>query len=120
MKTVKVKRKINQPEIVDYEKSYPTFPCELDLFDVIVDADNISRALTVVEEMGCSPVPVFESKIHKAIKDGKLTALNRYQKQFAGRAICVVMQCNGWSTTGKKQRFSKGIFSTGEVYKPTI
>jgi len=117
MKTLVVEKKINQPEVNDYEKAYPTFPCEMDLFEIIIDTDNISRVLTVVEEMGCSPVSVYESKIQKAINEDKLPELNWYQKQFVGRAACVVMERNGWAKTGKKQRFSKGIFKSAELYK---
>ena len=120
MKSLAINYQINQPEVTDYEKSYPRMPCNTPkkqaIFDIIIDVENIHRAIIVAEETSNSPVAVYESKISNAIDNGTITSLTWHERQFVGTTICLVMESNGWSKTGKKQRFSKGIFKSGEIY----
>ena len=120
MKTVTVSSKIHQPEVVDYEESYPRVLCNTQqkqsIFETITNPDNINRAIIVSEETGNSPVMVYEEKITRAINTGEISPLNWHEKQFVGTVTSVVMESNGWKKTGKKQRFSKGIFKSAEIY----
>lgn len=50
------------------------------------------------------------------IDSGTLSELDWNEKQFVGTSTSVVMQSNGWNKTGRKQRFSKGIFKSAELY----
>ena len=120
MKPVTISRQIHKPEIIDYERSFPRVPCNTpnkqSIFELITNPENINRAITVSEETGNSPVVVYESKITNAINDGEISPLNWHEKQFVGAVTLVVMESNGWTKTGKKQRFSKGIFKSAEIY----
>jgi hypothetical protein len=120
MKTIKIQKKIHQPEIEDYNSKYPKIPCNSDqkhnIFGIITDPDNILRALIITEETGSSPVGFYERKLDTAIKNGFLSELSWHEKQFVGTCICLVMEFNGWRKTGKKQRYSKGIFTSAERY----
>jgi len=120
MKSVTVSRQISQPEAVDYEESYPRVLCNTPkkqtIFNIIINPDNINRAIIVSEETGNSPVTVYEAKITNAINAGEIDPLDWHEKQFVGTVTSVVMESNGWNKTGKKQRFSKGIFKSAEIY----
>ncbi len=124
MKLVTVNQSINQPDISDYKSSYPKMPCNTDkkeiLFGIITQPKNIYSALIIAETTGYSPVFFYEKQIQAAIHSGKLTPLDPHEKQFVGTATCVVMESNGWKKTGKKQRYSKGIFSSAEIYTKKI
>ena len=84
---------------------------------MITDPDNIHRAIVFVQESGGSPVSVFENKIQNAINSGSVTPLSWHEKQFVGTATCAAMESNGFSKTGRKQRFSRGMFKSGEIYE---
>lgn len=120
MKSVKVKYLINQPDISDYNLCYPKMPCNSPqkerIFEIISNPDNIQSALTITEATGSSPILFYEKKFQAAIKAGEINPLGSHEKQFAGTATCVVMESNGWKKTGKKQRYSKGIFTSAELY----
>lgn len=120
MKTVNVNRQIHQPEVADYEGFYPRVLCNTQkkqsIFEIITNPDNINRAIIVSEETGNSPVAVYEAKITNAINNCEISPLDWHEKQFVGTVTSVVMESNGWNKTGKKQRFSKGIFKSAEIY----
>lgn len=120
MRTVKVTYTINQPEITDYNSTYPKMPCNSvkkeQLFEIISNPENIKSALIITEVTGSSPILFYEQKIQAAIDAGELSQLGAHEKQFVGTAACVVMESNGWEKTGKKQRYSKGIFTSAELY----
>ena len=112
--------KINQPEVYDYNEIFPKMPCNTPnkkaIFDLITAPENIHRAIVFVQESGSSPVYVFEKKIQNAINNSSVSPLTWHEKQFVGTATCAVMESNGFSRTGRKQRFSKGMFKSGEIY----
>ena len=121
MKIVELKNiAIKQPDIDEYNEFFPRMRCNTQnkqaLFNLITDPNNIHRALIFVEETGKSPVFVYENKIKDAIHDGLVTQLTDHEKQFVGAATCVVMKTNDFDKTGRKQRFTKGIFSSAELY----
>jgi len=120
MKRLIVSNDINQPEVMDYENAYPRVLCNTpkkqSLFEIITQPDNILSAITVAEETGSSPVAVYETKIAEVINRGEMAPLERHEKQFVGTVTAVVMEANGWCKTGKKQRFSKGLFKSAELY----
>lgn len=120
MQSINVKHQINQPDLHDYNLSYKRMPCNTQkkqgIYDIIVNPDNIYRALIIAEETSSSPVSLYEKKIQTAINNGTLSTLDWHEKQFVGTVTCVVMESNGWRKTGKKQRFSKGLFKSAEIY----
>jgi hypothetical protein len=120
MRNATLRYNVNQPEVDDYNGLFPKMPCNTPnkqaIFSLITDPDNIHRAIVFVQESGGSPVSVFESKIQNAINSGSVTTLSWHEKQFVGTATCAVMENNGFSRTGRKQRFSKGMFKSGEIY----
>ena len=111
---------INQPSIEDYNNSYLRMPCNSEnkkkLFEIITLPENINGALLFAESTGSSPVSFYGKKIQLAIDKGSLEGLDWHEKQFVGSATCFVMESNNWKKTGKKQRFSKGIFKSAEIY----
>lgn len=119
-KEVSLTRRVKQPGISNYNDRFPRVPCNTaakqSLFDLITDPENILDVLTTLKHKVSAPVGIYEPIIQKAIDRGTLTLPSWHEKQFAGAVVLVVMQCNGWTKTGKKQRFSKGIFSSGEIY----
>lgn len=123
MKLVTINQSINQPDISDYNSSYPKMPCNTEnkeiLFGIITQPKNIVSALIIAETTGNSPVSFYEKQIQSAINSGEIATLNPHEKQFVGTATCVVMESNGWEKTGKKQRYSKGIFTSAEIYEKT-
>ena len=120
MKTVNIITEVNQPDLEDYNQSYARMPCNTEnksaIFDIITNPDNIHRALIFAGETGSSPVAFYEKRLHEAVNNGDLTPLDWHEKQFVGTATCVVMESNGWKKTGRKQRFSKGMFKSAEIY----
>jgi hypothetical protein len=120
MKSVTVSHRVHKPEVVDYEEIFPRVLCNTpnkqSIFELITNPENIIRAITISEETGSSPIVVYESKISNAVNDGEISPLNWHEKQFVGAVTRVVMESNGWAKTGKKQRFSKGIFKSAEIY----
>ncbi len=120
MKSVTISYQINQPEISDYENSYSRILSNATkkqtIFDIITDPENINRALLATEETGKSPITVYEQKIANAISNGLIEKLSWHEKQFVGKVTCLVMESNSWVKTGKKQRFSKGVFKSAEIY----
>ncbi len=120
MRNATLKYNINQPDASDYNCLFPKMPCNTPnkqaIFNLITEPDNIHRAIVFVQESGRSPVLVFENKILTAINSGSVTPLSWHEKQFVGTATCVVMESNGFSRTGRKQRFSKGMFKSAEIY----
>lgn len=123
MEVMSLSYDVNKPEILDYEKLFHTRRCnssnKIKLFDLITSPDTIHRAIVFVQEKGGSPIPVFENRLNKAINNGELLPLSWHEKQFFGTVVCTVMESNGFERTGKKQKFTKGIFKTGEIYKQT-
>jgi len=121
MKTIPINNEIIQPEIEDYGTEYPKMPCNTDkkqaIFDIITNPTNIQRALIIAEEIGCSPIVLYENKLKSAIDAGELTPLTWHEKQFVGAVVRVVMEFNDWERTGRKQRFTNKIFSSAERYK---
>ncbi len=119
-KDVKLTRIVKQPDNSDYNDLFPRVPCNTDakqsLFDLITDPENILDVLTALKYKISAPIGLYEPIIQKAINHGTLTIPSWHEKQFSGAVVRVVMQYNGWLKTGKKQRFSKGIFSSGEIY----
>lgn len=115
---------VEQPDMNDYDKMFPKMPCNTQnkqaLFNLITDPDNIHRAIIFVEETNKSPVFVFGNKIQKAINSGVVTPLTGHEKQFSGAITRVVMEANEYTKTGRKQRFSSGIFSSAELYKKKL
>ena len=120
MKTQSISYEVNQPDIDDYELNYPRVRCNTPekkiIFDLITDAKNISEALVFIKTTGSSPIVFYEKKIREAVTKGELSELDWHRKQFAGTVICLVMLRNGWKKSGRKQRFSKGLFKSGEIY----
>ena len=120
MQNINVSTPIRQPSVKDYHSIYQRMPCNTEkkeaIFFIITNPENINRALIFAEETGSSPVAFYEKKIQAAIKSGTITDLDWHEKQFVGTATCVVMESNGYSKTGRKQRFSKGIFKSAEIY----
>ena len=112
---------ISQPDVEKYNELYPKMPCNTPnkqaIFDVITVPDNIHRAILFVQESGGSPIYIFEKKIQTAINNRSVTPLTWHEKQFVGTATCAVMESNGFYRTGRKQRFSKGMFKSGEIYE---
>ncbi len=121
MQTTIVEHEIIHPEIEDYSTEYPKMPCNTDkkqaIFDIITNPINIQCALIIAEEIGCSPIVLYENKFQSAIDAGKLTPLTWHEKQFVGAVVSVVMELNDWERTGKKQRFTNKIFSSAERYR---
>lgn len=111
---------VDQPSIDDYSEFFPKMPCNTEqkqkLFNLITKPDTIHRAIVFVEETGKSPITVIENKIQIAINKGKIGELTPHEKQFVGAVACVVMEKNKFKRTGHKQRYSKGIFSSAEIY----
>lgn len=95
-------------------------PCNSDkkeiIFDIMTKPEHICEALIYVESTGSSPVAYYEKIIKSMIDDEIIFELNSNEKQFVGTSACVIMESNGWNKTGKKQRFTKGIFKSAEIY----
>lgn len=121
MNTVHVDFSVNQPEVEDYNKSFPKMPINTPqkerIFMMVTEPRNILSALIVAEATGASPVAYYEKVIQHNIDIGRLKKLDNHEKQFVGTSTCVVMEANGWIKTGRKQRYSKGIFSAAEIYE---
>lgn len=120
MKQAELRISVQQPEIADYEELYPRVRCntpqKITLFNLITKPENIYSALKIVEETGNSPVTVLESKLLDSIENGGLEPLSSHEKQFVGTVMAMVMESNGWVKTNKKQRFTKGLFKSAEIY----
>jgi hypothetical protein len=120
MKQVELMISLNQPELADYEALYPRSPCNTPqkeaIFKLITLPTHINEAITIAEGTGNSPVSVFETKISGAIESGEIDPLSSHEKQFVGTVTALIMGLNGWGKTGRKQRFTKGIFKSAEIY----
>ncbi|UUY06684.1 hypothetical protein LRS11_12515 [Pseudomonas sp. J452] len=120
MKEIELIIKIRQPDIHDYEELYPRIPCNSEqkkaIFRILTLPANIQAALVVAEETGSSPVTVHESKLQAAIERGDIQPLSWHEKQFVGTVTAVIMEFNGFEKTSKKQRFTKGLFKSAELY----
>ncbi len=120
METITVRRKIVQPDILDYKNKYPRVPCNTEkkemIFEILTNPANINKVITVVELLGVSPIVIYETILSKAIDRGIIDGISWHEKQFVGTVACVVMESNGWKKTGKKQRFTKGLFRSAEIY----
>lgn len=118
-----VKTVVFQPEMSDYKRGeYKHISCSTEqdkkIFKLLTeDSELINRILITVEEAGGSPIGYYEKHFQKAIQKGELSTLSNHDKQLAGAIVAVIMLANGWKKTGKKQRFSKGLFTTAEIYK---
>lgn len=120
---VTLTRRVKQPHASMYSDQFPRVPCNTPskqvLFDLITDPDNILDVLTALKyKKNSAPIGIYEGIIQEAIDRGTLTLPSWHEKQFAGAVVRVMMECNGWKKTGKKQRFSRGIFKSGEIYSP--
>jgi len=120
MKSVIATYEINQPSLEDYNAKYVRMPCNTKikeaLFDIISTPKNINEAIIFTTSTGSSPIAYYENKIQDALDSGSIPSLNSHEKQFVGSVTCMVMENNGWKKTGRKQRFSKGIFKSAEIY----
>lgn len=121
MEKVIVSFEVQKPSIDDYNNQYSNMPCNSvrkeNIFQIITNPTNICRALQFSDSTGSSPVAFYEKVLQSMIDTEELDELNWNEKQFVGASTCVVMQSNGWKKTGKKQRFSKGMFKSAELYK---
>ena len=124
METITISYTINQPSIEDYNSAYLRMPCNTgnkeNLFNIICSPENINGALLFAESTGSSPVSLYEKKIQSALDAGSINRLDWHEKQFVGSVTCFVMESNGWKKTGKKQRFSKSLFKSAEIYTKNL
>ncbi len=66
---------------------------------------------------GDSPLLIFGPILERAVEDGLLDPLDDNDKQFVGSVVCTIMLANSCRRTYRKQRFSRGLFSSGERYE---
>jgi hypothetical protein len=109
------------PEVADYNSQLSRMPCNTpqkhEIFALLTETEHVARALIYVEETGSSPVSYYESYLANAIENRRISELSWNERQFVGTVASVIMEANGWQKTGRKQRFSRGIFSSGELYR---
>ena len=115
-----VTNNVNQPSLTDYELDFPRVPCNTTpkqtLFEIITRPAHILEVLICLNHFNISPIGVYKKFIQSAIDRHEIGPLSHHEKQFVGVVTLAVMGCNGYTKTGKKQRFSKGIFKSGEIY----
>lgn len=122
MVSISLNHSINQPSVEDYNTEYVRMPCNSEnkqaIFQVLADPENIHRAIIFIEETGGSPIALYEGKLLKASESGWVEQLTNHEKQFVGTVTRFIMERNGFSKSDRKQRFTKGIFKSGEIYSP--
>ena len=123
MKKVELSCSIVLIDLEDYEKSgHGHMPCNsparVALFDFLTEPNLVSAVITCVKTAGNSPIRYYDPFLYKAIATGKLPVLSKSDRQFAGAVICVLMEANGFSKTGEKDRITKKerVFTQAEIY----
>lgn len=120
MQAITLSHNVNQPSVGDYNSRYDRMPCNTSnkqaIFDVLTDPENIHRIIIVIQETNISPISIYERKLQEAINNGVINPVTNHEKQFVGTVTRSVMEANGFSKSERKQRFTKGLFKSGEIY----
>lgn len=121
MTKAKILVEIEKPELEDYDKKYASTPCntpkKLEMFELITTPEHIYKAINIVTITNSSPIRYYSAIFQKMIETGKMEPLSRPEKQIVGKIVCVVMEANGYSKADGKQKFTKGVFGSGRLYK---
>ena len=111
---------LNRPSYKDHDAAYPTFLCNTGnkkaIFDLLTDDRSIVNSVMTSKLTGLSPMVAAEPILSQAIKEGKISELSSHEKHFVGTVLSSLLTANGAKKTNRKQKFSKGIFRSAEIY----
>ncbi len=82
-------------------------------FDLIMSPASFVKASIANDDLALPAVAGVAKDCAAAIAGD----LGPTDKQFIGAAVCVLMEKNGYSKTGKKRAIPHKAFSRGEVYQ---
>jgi len=82
-----------------------------ELFELLMTPETLIAA-KVATEMGFPAVAGIADRAFKVNK----SKLSDYEKQYIGALVCMLMEKNGYSKTGRKREIPHKAFTKGEFY----
>ena len=109
------------PNQDDFEKRFPQYgPFAHNegnfIFNAIMNPLSFFRA-KVATEMNYPAVSGVAEICFHATTQQNVVPFNGFLKQYIGAIVCVLMEANGYSKTGKKKSIPHHAFTKGEFYQ---
>ena len=118
MITASFTQHVTLPTVADFALSYPqygpwAYGSGAVTFAQIMLPETFLAAKVLTDLLGLPAVTAVAASAH-ATSSG---ALRRFDKQFAGAAMCCLMEANGYAKTGQKRSVPWKGWTKGEVYR---
>jgi len=120
VKTKTFTKKLNIPEIKDFEAKYPQFAGLAKgegkfLFDIVMRPSTVIQAI-VLTEYGMPAVTSVAEVCYIEAKRRRGFKFTGRVKQFVGAMIALLMTANGFKKSGRKKSIIHRAYTRGEFY----